>query len=654
MKLMKRKPGLMTLLVMALLALLPLLAVLQYHWLGEVSRGERERMKNNLQASAAQFGQEFDREIKNAFLHFQSGIFSQDETTDAEISEMYRRWQSVAAHPRLVSEIYQISADENGYDRLTRFSPTLDRFEKTGWPDKLSYFRQSLEQQRKATESAKVVIHGLISQNHGMSAEKGIGSSFIRLSIGPVDDQIPALIIPLTPPPQPDGNLRFKIPFPRAYRIVALDLDYIKQRFIPELVNRHFYGTGEKDYHIAVVNRQDPEKVIYQSDSQWSADALAKSDVSDNFFKIRMGEFDRMILARSRNNPGGEGEKRAQGHRVAINLFQTETNISNREGAQKSLQSTRAIFGMNSEGFWQIAAKHRAGSLEAAVSNARWRNLTISFGILLLLGLSVGLIVLSSRRAQKLATQQMEFVAGVSHELRTPLAVICSAAENLADGVIDNNEQIRRYGGLIRDEGRRLTEMVEQVLEFAGAQSGRKSYDLRLTEVGQVIDHALAACQLQVIEGGFEIEKKIAGNLTRVNADMAALSRAIQNLLSNSMKYSTESRLIGLSAESVQTESGEEIQIKVTDHGLGIKQADLPHIFEPFYRGKEVAAAQIHGNGLGLSLVKHIIEVHGGRVSVESKPKLRTDFILHLPVVSTEDLSTESAKENYEQTHFAR
>ena len=129
-----------------------------------------------------------------------------------------------------------------------------------------------------------------------------------------------------------------------------------------------------------------------------------------------------------------------------------------------------------------MVVKHRAGSLEAAVAATRRRNLAISFGILLLLGASVGFIVLSSRRAQRLATQQMEFVAGVSHELRTPLAVICSAAENLADGVIDNRDQIKRYGGLIRDEGRRLTGMVEQVLEFAGAQSGRKNYELRTTE----------------------------------------------------------------------------------------------------------------------------------------------------------------------------
>src|SRR5262249_61362906 len=158
-------------------------------------------------------------------------------------------------------------------------------------------------------------------------------------------------------------------------------------------------------------------------------------------------------------------------------------------------------------------------------------------------------IVFASRRAQRLATQQMEFVAGVSHELRTPLAVICSAAENLADGVIDSRDQIKRYGGLIRDEGRRLTGMVEQVLEFAGAQSGQKNYELRTTELSQVIEDAITACRLQLAGGDFEIERKIASHLPTVKADAAALSRAIQNLLSNAMKYGGDSRMAGVSGE---------------------------------------------------------------------------------------------------------
>ena len=127
---------------------------------------------------------------------------------------------------------------------------------------------------------------------------------------------------------------------------------------------------------------------------------------------------------------------------------------------------------------------HPSGSLEAAVSSQRRRNLAISSSVLGLLGASMGLLVLATRRAQRLAKQQMEFVAAVSHELRTPLAVIRSAAENLADGVVHDEARIRRYGELMRTEGRRLTEMVEQILEFAGIQSGQRGFALRPVGVG--------------------------------------------------------------------------------------------------------------------------------------------------------------------------
>ena len=136
---------------------------------------------------------------------------------------------------------------------------------------------------------------------------------------------------------------------------------------------------------------------------------------------------------------------------------------------------------------WRLVVKHPSGSLEAAVNAARRRNLLISSSILAVLGASVGLLVLSTRRAQELARQQMEFVAAVSHELRTPLAVIRSAGDNLADGVVRDDEQIRKYGDLVRNEGRRLTEMVEQILEFAGIQSGQRGFALRPVAVAPML-----------------------------------------------------------------------------------------------------------------------------------------------------------------------
>jgi signal transduction histidine kinase len=228
----------------------------------------------------------------------------------------------------------------------------------------------------------------------------------------------------------------------------------------------------------------------------------------------------------------------------------------------------------------------------------------------------------------------MEFVSAVSHEFRTPLSVICSAGENLADGVIDSNSQTKKYGELIRNEGRRLSEMVEQVLEFAGARSGRQGIQLRPVEIRSVIEDALTSYQPVIEEKGYIVEQKIESDLPLVAADGAALRRSLQNLLSNAMKYESEHRWIGIRAQSATNATGGEVQVIVEDHGIGIDSDEASHIFEPFYRGRDVVESQIHGNGLGLSLVKQVIEAHHGTVSVVSVKGEGSTFTLHLPVIN--------------------
>jgi two-component system alkaline phosphatase synthesis response regulator PhoP len=281
---------------------------------------------------------------------------------------------------------------------------------------------------------------------------------------------------------------------------------------------------------------------------------------------------------------------------------------------------------------WKLMFKHRAGSLEASVHANRTRNLFLSFGILLLLTAAVGLLYNSLRRARRLAEQQMEFVAGVSHELRTPLAVIHSAAENLADGVVQNAEQSKRYGDLIRKEGRRLTEMVEQVLELAGVQSGRRRYTFRPASVASTIERALSSCDGSLREAGFAVSKSIAPNLPETAIDDRAIQTALRNLITNAIKYSDGQTWLGIEARVEQNGKGPAIAITVRDKGRGIPAYELPFIFDRFYRGHAVREAQIHGNGLGLSLVKSTVEAHGGQVTVESEPGKGSAFTLHLPV----------------------
>jgi signal transduction histidine kinase len=243
------------------------------------------------------------------------------------------------------------------------------------------------------------------------------------------------------------------------------------------------------------------------------------------------------------------------------------------------------------------------------------------------LAVSVVMILISTERARELARQKVEFVAGVSHELKTPLSVIRSAGQNLADGTIEESEQVKRYGSLVEGEGRRLSNLVDQVLHFAGALSERNAYHFQKLPLAEIIDSALGDCRAILREKAVQVEKRVPQDLPMVRVDRSALRRAVQNLLDNAVKFGDGDGWVGVRAEN----KGHEIEIVVEDKGPGIPRSELAHIFEPFYRGR--GAAQVHGSGLGLSLVKQIVEDHGGRVSVENVPGGGSRFTIHLPAV---------------------
>jgi signal transduction histidine kinase len=407
-----------------------------------------------------------------------------------------------------------------------------------------------------------------------------------------------------------------------AYTVVAFDPRYLKEQFIPALVNKYFASNGRLDYNVSIVSRREPERLFYHSNTGASETAPISGDAAANLFSTRLDEFNRLLLDDTFDLSDLPAASDSRAWRIALG------HTSFGEPA-----SGTALTG-SAGGRWKLVLNHQAGSLEAAVANLRFKNLLISFGILLMLAVSMIIIVIATRRAQRLAQQKMEFVAAISHELRTPLAVICSAGENLADGVVPDAQRARQYGAVIHNEGRRLAEMVDQALEFAGAQSGRKTFAPRPVEVRDLVDRAMAACRPQLRDSGFVIEEQIAPDLPLVLVDAAEISRALQNLIRNAIKYGGDRRWIGLQSQVQTSAHGTEVYISVRDSGMGIAPADLPHIFEPFYRGHEVVSAQIHGSGLGLSLVRQIVEAHGGRIIVQSELGNGSSFTLYLPCVA--------------------
>jgi signal transduction histidine kinase len=279
-----------------------------------------------------------------------------------------------------------------------------------------------------------------------------------------------------------------------------------------------------------------------------------------------------------------------------------------------------------------VVRHRRGGPLGAFVGEIRRRDLAIGFGVLVVLVINMAMLIVTSHRAQRLAQLQMDFVTAVSHELRTPLTVIISGADNICNGVVETSQQVMQYGLVIRSQARQLFGLVERILLFAASRQDGFRYNLRPVKIQEVVDAALASTAGLIEAGHFTVECEIDEDLPPVIGDASALSQCIQNLITNALKYAGDQHWIGIRAKGHQNGSAPgEVQISVSDRGIGIGEADLPHIFEPFYRSPAVKAAQIRGTGLGLPLSQSIAEAMKGRLAVTSAPGSGSTFTLHVP-----------------------
>jgi nitrogen-specific signal transduction histidine kinase len=286
-------------------------------------------------------------------------------------------------------------------------------------------------------------------------------------------------------------------------------------------------------------------------------------------------------------------------------------------------------------------ASQRLAHLVASSRRSSWRLAEIlGFTFFLSCG-----AVWAIQRAQmlssiQLAKLQMEFVASVSHELRTPLAVISSAADNIADGLVEEKGALRRYGSILQKQSRSMGRLVDEILLFASTEDGKNRYVLQPLQVSKIIDSVVTSTEGFVQSAGFVIDRQIEPDLPLVLGELAGISRCLENLIGNAVKYGGDHRRIVLRAFSSSTERGfgREVRLSVTDRGIGIEASEITQIFDPFFRSPRVTAAQVHGTGLGLSLAKRIAEAMGGRLSVISELNAGSTFTLHLQIAKGEEL----------------
>lgn len=288
-------------------------------------------------------------------------------------------------------------------------------------------------------------------------------------------------------------------------------------------------------------------------------------------------------------------------------------------------------------------ADRSQANLVASARRSTWRLVGIHSFTLLLSGAAVWAIQRSRMlSAIQLAKLQMEFVASVSHELRTPLAVLNSAADNIADGLVVGKAALRKYGTILQHQSRSMGQLVDEILLFASTEDGTNNYELQPLQISKIVDSIVIETEELIKSSGFVLERQIEPGLPLVMGDVSGISQCLQNLISNAVKYGGDDRRIVFHAfaASVERWSGREVRISIGDRGIGIDSEEIAHIFDPFYRSPRVNAAQIHGTGLGLSLAKRIAESMGGKITVVSELSVGSTFTLHLQIAKGEDAQT--------------
>jgi len=584
---------------------LAVLAWLQYRSSRQISDATTQQMRASLQGALMDFRQGVERELTPLCRAWEADSGGTRSRVLQEYVNRSERWRRVAAHSDLVADVLLWRAVNTQQPQLLRLNSNHNGFEVAAWPPEFARLRHRLleigrDLNPPAASLPRPPLFWLIDQDlaalvHPVFEAKGRTDS--------------------------EGSTRATL----TWIVVRIDRQALANHIFPEIVQRYFGVSDQSAYDVAVMAENTDGDVIYSSGAEFRADKNGTPDAALNLFGRPVP-----ILRKTPSAP----------ERVVVPQGPPASESASEHAAQSPSAARdegplriEPIHYRSAEGDWEIVARHRKGSVEAAVTASYHRNLAINFGVLLVLAATMGMIIVASQRARRLAQLQMDFVASVSHELRTPLTGIVSAAQNISDGVVDSKERIARYGHAIMGQARQLTDLVEQILLFSAAQKNRHRYHFKATDVADVIETSMRQSANLIRSSGFIVEREIQPGLPPVMVDFNALSQCLQNLITNAVKYGGVSRWIGIRTRSAERpDGGKEIRITVEDKGIGIADEDLKRIFEPFYRSPAVTAEQIHGSGLGLSLAKTIAEAMGGSLTVESAPQKGSAFTVHLPI----------------------
>jgi len=630
--------------------------VLQFRWIGRVTQAERERAKRNLTTAVSNLERDFDIEITRVVATFEFPALNA-----SEYSERYQEWLRRSPYPGVIRGVYILDTRKPG-GVLMDAVPGQHPIHSTDW-------ERDVPKLAFPFEIAKATPPSLAS---GINLSE-TGQELFVSSLGPpglsvLVDGNPAFVFPIMPVPpgvltqtvthfsdNPPPLLASSIsmtspgrPIPSEWAVIVLDANYLRSALLPSLLKTHF-PNASSDYDVLVVNKKgsDPQHIFFQSPSAPPEERFFHADGATGLFLLRPDCFvptlptTGVAVAPTRVLKFGSGSKPAATYATGMGIVGVAAEgrasldpdrLSEilRRGSQ-SCSDGSVVLSANSAAPWELLVRYRAGSLDQAMAIFRRNNLLLSGGVLSVLAVGICMLVALTERARSLAEMQSEFVLGVSHELRTPLTVIRVAADNLRKGMAQDAEQARRYGDIIATHASELSDMIEDTLVFARMQSGSRIGERTPASLEKIVKSTLATCNSALQNAGIAVEVQFAPQLPLIKVDVRLLEKCLQNLIQNVVKYAAAGKWMALRADQVVVSEGERVRFSVHDRGPGISPADLPHIFEPFYRGTGQQTPGMPGMGLGLTFVKRVVQAHLGRIEVSSSDRGSSFFLLLPP-----------------------
>ena len=580
---------------LALVPLLILLALFQFRWIGEMGERERYRLVQGLYTTANRLSTALQDEVAVLPLVFGVGA---DEVSDSfknndwtDFKHRWDIWKAYSMESSIVEGLYLFKRPQ------TQGVPsTLWQWDGQAFiPKKDSTFSELL-----------TTIINTYPMEFG----------FFDGGKSPAEGEL--FLVPL---PLGQGRDYFWLG-------IKLNREAFAQKLLPVLAGQLLFG--KSDYYFRVVDRKRGTTLYTSSsaiDERWFNHPdfqypLLKTELSQEPYKTETAPLKGtstepiITLLRSRRDSlmaQGDPDRR-------IESYLTPYSVRNRDRLEGAL--------------WVLEAVHRSGSLTAVVRLTTIRNMIISSAILLLLALVLVILAVAVRRTQELSERQGEFIASVTHELKTPIAVIYSAANNLASGIIKGSERTVQYGRTIEGESKRLTKLIDRLLLYARlGDTQRPSFES--LNLGDLVTEVVESYRKDLEAANFAVEVSIKQDIW-ILGDKSALEMALGNLVSNGLKHAAQGKYLALRLDTELRRHRSWNKtfwavLTVQDHGKPVPRRERRLIFEPFYRGEEARKSQRRGSGLGLNVVRRIVQIHGGTVQYRAQGESGSLFILTFP-----------------------